>query len=267
MSEDLPGLLEALVVHGEVYDLSHPMRAGMPMHPFHHGYSLVLHRRHGDTIRAGGASFANELILTPGHAGTHIDALGHFSRDGRMHGGIPVDAVQTHQGLRALDADAISPLIRRGILFDVAGRRGVASLDPGEAVEADDLRACSAETGAVPGPGDVALVRTGWSRHWDDADVFANHPDGCPGVGDSGASWLADEGVVAAGTDTAGFEVYPQRGVSVHATLLVDRGVFIIENLRLDDLAAAGCWEFLFLALPLPLVGATGSPIRPLALT
>jgi kynurenine formamidase len=266
VSGEVAALVSRLVARGEVYDLAHPTAEGMPVHPFHHPYSMALDRRHGDVVRAEGASFANEVITTPAHAGTHIDALGHFSRRGRLHGGARVEEVETGRGLRRLDAAAIPLLVRRGVLYDIAGLVGVAALEPGTAVEASDLDACVTAAGVAAEPGDVALVRTGWACHWDDPEAFVAHQDGCPGVAGSGAAWLVDRGVVAVGTDTAGFEVYPQREVSVHARLLVDAGVYIIENLDLEELAAARCVEFLFVALPLRLVGATGSPLRPVAL-
>jgi kynurenine formamidase len=48
--------------------------------------------------------------------------------------------------------------------------------------------------------------------------------------------------------------------------LLVEHGMPILEALNLTELAAAGAWEFLFVMTPLRLAGATGSPVRPLAI-
>jgi kynurenine formamidase len=259
--------LRRLVRTGRVFELSHDLAPGMPMHPYHHAYSLVPHRRHGDTERPGGATFANEVITTPGHAGTHIDALGHFSRHGTMHGGCLVSDVATHEGLRSLDITTTPPILRRGVLLDVAAIRGVQCLEPGEPVEGADLEACAGARNFEVEAGDVVLVRTGWERHWQDPASFTGGLGGCPGVAASGADWLIAHGAGFAGTDTAGFEVAPPRGVSVHAMLLVDAGIQIIENLALDQLAGSGVAEFLFVALPLRLAGATGSPIRAIAVT
>lgn len=256
-----------LVRTGRVYELSHNIAPGMPMHPYHHPYSLVPHRRHGDTERPGGATFANEIITTPGHAGTHIDALGHFSRHGRMHDGHLVSDAATHEGLRALDITDTPPILRRGVLLDVAAIRGLPCLEPGDAVEGEDLEACARARDANVETGDVVLIRTGWERHWKDPAAFTGGLGGCPGVAPSGADWLVAQEAGFAGTDTAGFEVAPPRGDSVHAMLLVDAGIQIIENLALEEIARQGIAEFLFIALPLRLSGASGSPIRPVAVT
>ena len=87
---DFRALFAELVQTGRMIDLSHPMEAGMPVFPQHGPFTMALHRRHGDPHarpRAGGSSFANEMIVMPGHVATHIDALGHFSRCGCVYGG------------------------------------------------------------------------------------------------------------------------------------------------------------------------------------
>lgn len=264
---DLAGLAGRLLRSGTAYDLSHELRPGMPVYGPHPPYSISMYRRHGDphaVQRAGGSSFANEQLVTSTHVATHIDALGHFSRNGQLHGGCPADAVESVHGLAALDAAEIGPIVRRGVLLDVAGHRGVDNLEGGSAITGAELAEVAAAGPAVEA-GDVALIRTGWSRFWGDAPRFNNAGVGWPGPDDSGARWLVERGVWAAGSDTPAFECIPTPGDSVHALLLVDAGVYIIENLHLDELAAAGVREFLFLAMPLPIVGATGSPLRPLA--
>jgi kynurenine formamidase len=258
-----------MVLTGKTYDLSHELRPGMPVYGPHPPYSISMYRRHGDphpAKRAGGSSFANEQIVTSTHVATHIDALGHFSRDGLLHGGCPADAAESVHGLSSGDAAEIGPLIRRGVLLDVAAARGVDHLQGGDAITGDELDDIAAGTTSGVRPGDIVLIRTGWAQLWDDAARFNNAGAGWPGPDDSGAHWLVGRGVVAAGSDTPAFEAIPTPGDSVHAILLVDAGVYIIENLNLEELAGAGISEFLFIALPLPIVGATGSPVRPLAI-
>ena len=102
-------------------------------------------------------------------------------------------------------------------------------------------------------------------RRWNEAARFVDGDAGCPGLDGDGARWLLARGVRLTGNDTAYFEVYPRGQDNVHALLIADHGVQIIENLNLERLAADRVHQFLFVALPLPLVGATGSPIRPVA--
>jgi len=119
-------------------------------------------------------------------------------------------------------------------------------------------------------PGDVVLVRTGWPQVYGDPQRYIGHTDGAPGVTIDGAEWLADRGVRAAGCDTIAFDqIRPGAGhnhMPAHVVLLVQHGIHIIEVLNLEELAASGVREFLFVMVPLRIVGATGSPVRPLAI-
>ena len=114
-------------------------------------------------------------------------------------------------------------------------------------------------------PGDVVLIRTGWARYFADPKKFISEVRG-PGPGIDGARWLSSQGVFAAGSDTVAFERVPDPSMPVHVHLLVESGIHIVECLNLDELAAAGIAEFLFVALPLKIRGATGSPVRPVAI-
>ena len=112
----------------------------------------------------------------------------------------------------------------------------------------------------------LVLLRTGWAKHWRDSALFNGSRGGLPGPGRDGALWLLEQGAAMVGSDTPAFEVIPSQGDSVHAMLLVDRAVHIIENLNLEPLAAKAPRRFLFVGLPLRMAGATGSPLRPIAI-
>jgi kynurenine formamidase len=262
-------LFARLVREGRSADLSHPMAPGMPVYGPHAPYTITLHRRHGDPHprpRAGRSSFANELLATTAHAATHIDAIGHFSRDGLVHGGCPAAEIETAAGLSRLDAGELGVVWRRGVLLDVAGQRGVPVLPAAEAIGGDELAAVAAAQGTALEAGDVVLVRTGWAQYWEQPERFNNAGAGWPGPDDTGARWLVEQGAAIVGSDTPAFEAIPSPGDSAHAILLVDNAVHIVENLAPEELAAAGAHEFLLVGLPLRIVGATGSPLRPLAL-
>jgi kynurenine formamidase len=70
-------VLDAIAGGVRIFDLGRPMEVGMPQSPNHPQFRIALARRHGDSVRADGGSAANELIVTGGHVGTHIDALSH----------------------------------------------------------------------------------------------------------------------------------------------------------------------------------------------
>ena len=262
-------LLSAVSGGVRIVELGQPFFTGMPCSPNHPGFRMTLIRRHGDMVRPDGGSAANEIIVTGGHVGTHVDALSHVSHDGVMHGG--VDAAQSQLGgqFKQLGAEHTPALLTRGVLLDVAATQGVDVLPPGYGVTVDDLTAAADRAGVEVRRGDVALIRTGWARHFGDPPVYLGQTDGVPGATPEAAQWLADAGVVTTGADTTAYEqIRPGAGHSVlpaHRILLVENGIHIIEHLDLEAAATAGLTEFVFVMAPLRIVGGTGSPVRPFA--
>ncbi len=265
-------LLAAVRAGVRCFDLGRVLSVGMPQSPNHPAYWHALPRRHGDMVRPDGGSAANDLITMGTHVGTHIDALAHVSHDGRLFDGS--DAREAGQGgkFRELGAHTIPPSVRRGVLLDVPAAIGEPEgCPPGYEITPADLAAAERRQGTTVGAGDVVLVRSGWGRHFDHADreVYIGRDSGVPGVGEAGAVWLADRQVYAVGADTIAFEcLRPGAGhaeLPAHRVLLVERGIYIIEAMALEELAAAGHHEFTFVLAPLALYGATGSPVRPLA--
>lgn len=246
------------------------MQRGMPVSPNHPAFEIAMMRRHGDVVRPDGGSAANEMITLGGHVGTHIDALGHVSQDGMLHGGVAAAEVQGNRGLAALGIDTVEPIVGRGVLLDVASARAVQCLPPAYEITVGDLEAAERAGGVEVREGDSVLVRTGWAMHWGAPDIFRGQIDGAPGPGAAAARWLADRRVRLVGGETIAFEVIrPGAGhatLPVHRILLVEAGIHIIETMDLTDLAAAGPGEFVLVVAPLKIVGGTGSPVRPIAL-
>jgi kynurenine formamidase len=225
-------------------------------------------QRHGDLHRADGYSFANEVMVMSGHHGTHIDAIGHVSQHGKLHGGIDaLEAQRGRAGLQSLSVAELSPSICRGVLLDVAGYHGETHLPGGYAISVDELTDVAARQGVEVQAGDAVLIRTGWGTRWSDPGGFFDPNEGQPGPDESVAKWLVDHQVALSGSDTMVYEVLrrDQNAMPVHLALLFGAGVPIIEMLDLEQLAEHQVNEFLFIALPLRLQGATGSPIRAIA--
>ncbi|SHL34870.1 Kynurenine formamidase [Pseudonocardia thermophila] len=253
-----------------VHDLGRPLFKGMPQSPNHPPYWHTLPRRHGDMVRADGGSAAADHISLGTHVGTHIDAFSHVSHDGELLGGISAEEAQRGGAMKALGAETIAPMFRRGVLLDVPRALGLEQCEPGYEITPDDLHRTVEQQGVEIRPGDVVLIRSGWGANFDaGAEVYTGHASGVPGVSEAGAYWLADRQVHAAGADTIAFErLLPGQGhalLPAHRVLLVEKGIHIIETMDLEELGAAGVHEFLFVLSPLKLVGATGSPVRPLA--
>ncbi len=263
----------ALARTGAVFDLSHVIDAGAPfMAPNQTPFLLSIWASWRDSIRRRrAAGFRNdagsnlERIEMTTHVGTHIDALGHFSIDDRLFGGVPAAETVGDWGLTRLGIEHIPPLITRGILIDVADLDGGAHLAPGRVVTPGEL---AARTPVTPAAGDVVLIRTGWGRYFGVDN--RRYLEGEPGIDVPAAHWLTAQGVVAIGCDNMAVEVLPNpdRGLAmpVHQHALAEAGVHLIENLVLDELAAAKIAVFCFVLLAVKFRGATGSPARPVAL-
>jgi kynurenine formamidase len=250
----------------KVYDLGQPYFTGMPHHPVHPPFLFGLVKQHGEYVGPGGASSASDAIAMGSHVGTHIDALCHFSCGGKLHGGVEVAGAQSYTGgLRNYSIDTVEPIVRRGLLLDIAGREGFDALPRDFEITPAHLDGAATAQGVEIQPGDVVLLRTGWAQYFGDPARFIAEVRG-PGPALAGAKWLSARGVFAAGSDTVAFERVPDPGMPVHVHLLVESGIHIIECLNLEEMAADKAYTFLFIAAPMKIRGATGAPVRPLAL-
>jgi kynurenine formamidase len=198
-----------------------------------------------------------------------VDALCHVSHQGKLHGG--VDAYEAQKGGRFTQhgVETIPLTFCRGVMLDVAALRGVSCLPAGTAIGADDLARAEERQGVRVGAGDAVLVRSGWPEHWSDPEAFLGHAKGVPGPDETAARWLAERKIRITGAETIAYEWIPEgRGhalLPVHRILLVENGIHIVEGMDLTPLAKDGVSEFLFVLCPLKVVGATGIPVRPVA--
>jgi kynurenine formamidase len=248
------------LLNAPAYDLGQPYFPGMPHFPSHPPFLYSLTKKHGDILYGDGASSAADAIALGTHVGTHIDALSHFSCNGVFYGGHKVEHSYEH-GMKELGVDTVAPIVRRGVLLDIAGLEGVDVLPVDFEVTPDHLRrAANTEINQ----GDIVLLRTGWARFFSDARRYINNTL-APGPGIEGARWLSSRKIFAAGSDTVVFEKTPSPAMSVHMHLLVESGIHIIEVLNLEELARDRVYEFVFIAAPMNIRGGTGAPVRPLA--
>ncbi len=123
------------------------------------------------------------------------------------------------------------------VVLDVAAAKGVECLKPAEEISVPDLERALSHSASEIRAGDAVLIRTGWSSYWSDAETFIGRRGGMPGPGETAARWLVSRGVSLVGSDTPGFECLPTPGSSVHAIMLVDAGIHIMENLNLEEIA------------------------------
>jgi kynurenine formamidase len=238
-------------------------------------YSLGLHTSHKQTkgVIPGGIAFAADMMFFSGqHGAPTIDALGHISNNQKLFGGLDAHASEDAAGLVALGIEAYPKerLVNRAVLLDVARFKKVDALAAGQEITADDLEATARAEGVEVRAGDSVLIRTGYGKFFDSDK--AKYMGLRPGPGESAARWLAAKRVFLAGDDQMTFEVFSQQGsvFPAHRILIADNGIYIVENLNLEELAAAlaqqQVYEFLLVLNPPRLRGATGAAVNAFAI-
>lgn len=263
-------LAAALVRTGRVVRLAQPISDRLPVPGHRPGVLHFMGRDGGDYAagakRPGGFQFAEDTMVLPLHLGTHIDALCHAWCEDHLYNGFPGSTVRSTTRALRCGVEKMPPLVTRGVLLDIVQLRGAAA-SFGDTIEQTELQAAADAAGVTLRPGDAVLIRTGWLESQDATRGVDFNRE--PGIGVESAIWLAEAGVSMVGADNFAIEAlpFPEGTVfPVHQRLIRDYGIPLLEGLVLRELGDAGATEFLFAALPLPIVGATGSPIAPVAI-
>ena len=206
-------------------------------------------------------------------AATHWDALSHAGYDGRLYNDTPATVVQADGGAQRLGIEQFGPVVTRGVLLDVARTLGFDHFEDNHAITGDDLDAAASTGGVAVEPGDAVLVRTG-QMHFLRGGDKQRYSVPSPGLSTRSIEWFRDHDVAAVATDTMTFECYPCEDpaifMPVHMIHLRDMGLVQGQNWFLDDLATDCAvdaqFDFLLVAPPLPLTGAVGAPVVPVAI-
>jgi kynurenine formamidase len=262
----------ALIDRGEIYALGRPYDSDMPILAGRHFSLTLVGSPTSGPLGENGAVWNDDLVSAEiSQVGTQFDGLGHFGvRVGEndvYYNGFDRNDITRPYGLARLGIENVGPIFTRGVLIDIAGLKGVVSLEPGYEISVADLETAVDREGVRVEEGDAVLIHTGHGALWGiDNDAYAAS---APGIGLGAAAWLADRGVVLVGADNGAVDVQPgpdpDRIAEVHQFLLARNGIYLFENLRLDELADDRVYEFAFVFSPLPLVGSTGSPGNPIA--
>jgi kynurenine formamidase len=255
-----------LIRTGEIIELGRVLTASMPL--FGTRIFDLMTKRTNGPLGTNKRYSNEELVVTElGQVGTQLDMLSHQGIDGQFYNCVPIDAVATRTGFQKFGVEKIGTLFARGVLIDVAGFKGVETLPAAYEITPSDLQGAIAKQTLSLSPGDAVLIHTGWGRLWDQDPARYSGP--APGIGVAAATWLASQDVLLIGSDTTSVEVSPNpdKGLDspVHQIALVVNGIFLLENLKLDDLAAKRIQEFAFIVEPLKIRGGTGSTVAPIA--
>src|SRR4051812_38202031 len=255
----------SLVRDGRLYDLGRVLDERIPVFPGRFFRQTLVttahHANEGGGLGDNDVNWINEQVAATQQLGTHVDALSHLQIGDRAYNGWTVRELAGTAGVRHLGAETIPQVLTCGWLVDVAARRGVDALGPGDVIGLDDL------DGIEPDAGDAVLFHTGWGAGWSDPDTYVS---GEPGPGCAVADWLVQRRVALTGCDTWSYGPVPAedpaRPFEVPQILNVRHGVFIVENLDTAALAADGVRRFALVLTHPRLRGATGAWTSPVAL-
>ena len=207
-------------------------------------FTIGLQTSHKQTsgMIPGGIAFAADMMFFSGqHGSPNIDALGHISNSMKLFGGVDAAANEGATGLLTLGIENYprDRFINRAVLLDVARFKNVDALAPGQEITGQDLEGAAKVEGVEIRPGDSVLIRTGYGKFFE-ADR-AKYSGFRPGPGEGAARWLASKKIFLAGDDQMSFEVVPEKGTifPCHRILIADNGIYIVENLNLEELAKA----------------------------
>jgi kynurenine formamidase len=260
-----------LVRSGKVYQLGRAYEEGMPLPEGRHLDVTIPPTQFGPY----GENQLIEVIDTVngelGHVGTQLDGLGHvgvhLADDDYFYNGFKKSEFDKPHGLTKLGIENIGVFFTRGVLVDVAKHKHADRLEPGYVITPQDIEETLKMESVEITPGDVVIFRTGHGKLWMKDNQLYN--SGEPGIGLEAAQWLVDKKIVMVGSDTFANEALPSpyksKVVPAHQLLITRNGIYSLENLDLEQLAADGAYEFAFIFTPLKLKGAAGSAGNPIA--
>ena len=256
-----------LIRTGDVIELGHVLNAAMP---FFGTRRFDVHTKRTFMNQPSNRRGSNEelVISEIGQVGTQFDGFAHQSHEDSLYNCFKISETATRGGFTKLGIEKVGTLMTRGVLIDVAGLKGVDMLPDTYEITVQDLQQALKKQNLTLRPGDAVIINTGWGRLWGKDN--ARYVKSCPGIGIAAAEWLAKQNPMLVGADNWPVEVAPNpdREISlpVHQIMLVINGIHLLENLKLDELAAKRIHEFAFMMQPLKMQGFSGSTVAPVAI-
>jgi kynurenine formamidase len=256
-----------LIRTGEVIELAHVLSPAMP---FFGTRRFDMHTKRTNMNPGSNRRGSNEELVVSemGQVGTQFDGFAHQTHEDSWYNCLPVAENATRSGFTKLGIEKVGTLMTRGVLLDVAGLKGVETLPEQYEIQVEDLEAALARQKLTLKPGDAVVIHTGWGKLWGKDN--ARYVKSCPGLGIEAAEWLADKDPMLLGSDNWPVEIAPNPdpdlSLPVHQLALVAKGIHLLENMKLDELAAKKVYEFAFVIQPLKMQGASGSTVSPVAI-
>ena len=255
-----------LIRTGEIFELGQVLSASMPLQPTR---QFELHTKRTVMNPESNRRGSNEelVIAEIGQVGTQFDGFSHQTIGNSLYNCFKLDDIATRTGFSKLGIEKVGALMTRGVLIDVAASKGVEILSDTYEITPADLQEALRRQNITLQAGDAVIVNTGWGRLWgkDNARYMRTNP----GLGVAAAEWLARQDPMLVGADNAPVNVTPSPDPALsnptHQIMLVINGIHLLENLKLEELAAARAYEFALVVQPLKIQGATGSTVAPIA--
>ena len=256
-----------LIRTGEVIELGHVLTSTMPLSA---GRRFEVDTKRTTMNPQSNRRGSNEelVIAEIGQVGTQFDGFAHQTIGNSLYNCFKVDDVSSRTGFTKLGIEHVGALVTRGVMIDIAALKGVEMLGDGYEITVQDLQQALAKQNLTLQSGDAVIINTGFGKLWEKDN--ARYSKGNPGIGVAAAEWLARQNPVLVGADTPPVEVNPnpdaQLSLPTHQIMLAINGIHLLENLKLDELAAKRVYEFALIVEPLKIQGATGSTVAPIAI-
>ena len=256
-----------LIKTGEHIELGHVLAADMP---FFGTRRFDVHTKRTFMNQPSNRRGSNEEVVIGemGQVGTQFDGFAHQSIEYSHYNCVKTDDIQTRGGFSKLGIEKVGTLMTRGVLIDVAALKGVDMLGDTYEITPQDIQQALQKQNITLRPGDAVLINTGWGKLW--AKDNARYVKSCPGLGIAAAEWLIKQDPMLLGSDNWPVEVAPnpdkELSLPIHQIALVVNGVHLLENMKLDELAAKKVYEFAFVMQPLKMKGFSGSTVAPTAI-
>jgi kynurenine formamidase len=256
-----------LIRTGEVIELGHVLSSAMPLSA---GRRFEVETKRTTMTPQSNRRGSNEelVIAEIGQVGTQFDGFAHQTVGNSLYNCFKVDEVSTRNGFTKLGIQNVGALVTRGVMIDIAALKNVDMLADNYEITVQDLQQALAKQNLRLQPGDAVIIHTGFGKLWEKDN--ARYSKGNPGIGVAAAEWLVRQNPMLVGADTPPVEVNPnpdpQISLPIHQIMLAINGIHLLENLKLDELAAKRAYEFALIIEPLKIQGATGSTVAPIAI-
>jgi kynurenine formamidase len=255
-----------LIKTGEVIELGHVLAPDMP---FFGTRRFDVHTKRTFLNQPSNRRGSNEeIVITEiGQVGTQLDGFAHQTHENSLYNCFKQDDISSRGGFTKLGIEKVGAMITRGVMIDVAGLKGVDMLGDNYEITVPDLEQALQKQNLKLQPGDAVFIHTGWGKLWGKDN--ARYVKSCPGVGVKAAEWLVKQDPMIVGSDNWPVEVAPNPDKEIslpgHQIFLVVNGIHLLENMKLDELAAKKVNEFAFMMQPLKVKGGSGSTVAPIA--